>query len=120
MFDWILALNIMLYLRFYIQMIDQISTGPFTFTALHQTGNHGKHRAPRWAKKDLLKYAVFLHYVFLNQILPLISGCKWSFFRCLSLFLQNKNPNQCRILHLDMLQTYGSIAAILHSFFLNN
>jgi hypothetical protein len=96
-------------------MAHLISTGPFLLTPTQHSVDPSKRRGGSWSKQDLLKYAVFLHYFHSRRLLLRISN-KWSFFRYLSIFLQTKNPNQCRILHLAMLQRHQSIEFIIHNF----
>ena len=97
-------------------MTEAISIGPFSFIDSNSTVKQVKRKDVAWGRKDMLKYAIFLNYAALCELIPQENDNKWSFFCSLSIFLQNKNPNQCRILHLTMLKTHKSIENILSYF----
>lgn len=82
------------------------STGPFTLNPPQTHPNTPTLKPDTWTRNDLLKYAIFVYYFHSKRLLGSLSGSKWSFFRSLSIFIQRKNPNQCRILHLAMLKKH--------------
>lgn len=67
----------------------------------------------QWPKQDLIKYAVFVvFHVKLQDVNEELDFNSWSFFRKLSIFVQSKNPNQCRIHHKKMMIHHSSIDSL--------
>ena len=91
-----------------------ISTRPFQITPSVNTIPQSSQRKQLWSKQDNIKYAVYLNFHF-NQ--PNISSeyelKSSNFYRQLSIFVQTKNPNQCRIYHKKMIEQHTSINSLL-------
>jgi len=91
-------------------MTALLSPGPFSFTNSLHRRNHSEAKGFQWAKHDFIRYAVFLN--FFKSEYPdwsVTDNGKWPFFRNLSIFLQSKNPNQCRIFHKKMMVNYNCV-----------
>lgn len=95
-------------------MTALLSTGPFTLQRQTAKSLPPAAKGHSWPKGDLVKYAVFLDFFTNNPSVKLEEwSCQWSFFRRLSVFLQTKNPNQCRIFHKQMLAQHASLPRLL-------
>jgi hypothetical protein len=66
----------------------------------------------RWNSGEKLRYAIIVFYFFQEGHRGAEGKDKerkWEFFRLLSMFVQSKNPNQCRIFHKRVVENYGSL-----------
>jgi hypothetical protein len=95
-------------------MTALLSTGPFTLQRQTARTLPPAAKGHSWPKGELVKYAVFLDFFKNNSSVKLEEwSCEWSFFRRLSIFLQSKNPNQCRIFHKQMLAQHASLDQLI-------
>ena len=79
-------------------------SGPFYIIGLPQSKHENTDKGNLWPKQDLIKYAVYLKFT--QNVKPNLTEAdcnSWPFFRKLSIFIQSKNPNQCRIFHKKMM-----------------
>lgn len=89
-------------------------SGPFQITSLFQPKYENTTKGSQWPKQDLIKYAVYLKFTQNVKHNLTETDCNsWSFFRKLSIFIQSKNPNQCRIFHKKMMSDHSSVASLL-------
>ena len=94
--------------------MEVISPGPFEITNSLGAKMPVPARGHNWPKQEIIKYAVFLTYHNnLMQIYEQDYFQSWTFFRRLSLFVQTKNPNQCRIHHKKMMSDHLSINSLI-------
>ena len=84
--------------------MDFIATGPFQIINSDNSKPENNAKGHQWPKQELIKYAVYLAFSAESHSLELDIGLNfWPFFRKLSIFVQTKNPNQCRIFHKKMM-----------------
>ena len=88
--------------------------GPFQIINSSAVKQDSPSKGLQWPKQDLIKYAVYL--AFEQKLRDMGSGAdlnSWPFFRKLSIFIQSKNPNQCRIFHKKMMGDHPSIDSLI-------
>ena len=61
-------------------MTEAVSIGPFSFIDSNSTVKQVKRKDVAWGRKDMLKYAIFLNYAALYELIPQKNDNKWSFF----------------------------------------
>jgi hypothetical protein len=89
-------------------MTSKLQTGPFQFVCQNDQVGETASKAHQWPKQDLIKYAAFLNFS-KDGISTQEEALSWSFLRKMSLFIQTKNPNQCRIFHKKMMETHATL-----------
>lgn len=91
-----------------------IMNGPFHIVNFDCSKPLDPIKGPQWPKQDFIKYAVYLNFTAKTKNAESQTDLNsWPFFRKLSIFLQTKNPNQCRIFHKKMIAEYSSIHALI-------
>lgn len=94
--------------------MDSITAGPFQFTNPLSSKQENNAKGHQWPKQELIKYAVYLKFSLNTKENRIeIDFNSWPFFRKLSIFIQSKNPNQCRIFHKKMMSDHPSIESLL-------
>lgn len=69
-------------------------------------------KIPLWPRHELIKYAVFLNFSQIEMQND-DEAFSWSFLRKMSLFVQTRNPNQCRIFHKKMMEEHGGLTFLI-------
>lgn len=94
--------------------MELISPGPFNFLPAAALKVEESTRGLQWPKQDLIKYAVFMTFhLNIQDKVDEVDFKSWSFYRKLSMFVQSKNPNQCRIHHKKMMKDHPSINSLV-------
>jgi len=94
--------------------MEIITSGPFQITNTLGSKQENNIKGHQWPKQELIKYAVYLKFSLnAKENGSEVDFNSWPFFRKLSLFIQSKNPNQCRILHKKMMSDHSSIDSLL-------
>lgn len=93
-------------------MTSNIQTGPFKFICQIDQLSEAPSKGHQWPKQDLIKYAVFLNFT-KDDISTQEEAFSWSFLRKMSLFVQTKNPNQCRIFHKKMMENHLTLNQLI-------
>ena len=94
--------------------MEVLSPGPFEIINPHSQKMLLPARGQQWPKQELIKYAVFLtHHNNIHSMPEEEHFQSWSFFRQLSLFVQSRNPNQCRIFHKKMMNDHLTINSLI-------
>ena len=84
--------------------------GPFTFEKTRNLEREVRGHRVRWNSGEMLRYAILVFYFFRKGVLRAqAEQRKWELYRLLSMFVQSKNPNQCRIFHKRVVENYGSL-----------
>jgi hypothetical protein len=95
-------------------MTSKLQSGPFQFVCQVDQIGEATSKGHQWPKQDLIKYAAFLNFS-KNEISTQEEALSWSFLRKMSLFVQTKNPNQCRIFHKKMMETHITLDLLVTS-----
>ena len=94
--------------------MELISTRPFEIMSQSSAKRETTAKGLQWPKQDLIKYAVFLAFHLKIQATEEENELfSWSFFNRLAMFVQVKNPNQCRIHHKKMMKDHCSINSLM-------
>ena len=96
-----------------ICQMEVLSPGPFEIINPLSQKMQLPARGHQWPKQELIKYAVFMAYHNIHNMPEEDHFQSWSFFRKLSLFVQSKNPNQCRIFHKKMMNDHLTINSLI-------
>lgn len=93
-------------------MTTNIQSGPFKFISKIENGAENTPKSIHWPKQDFIKYVSFLNFHKAELDMDEKSN-SWSFLRKMSIFVQTKNPNQCRIFHKKMMESYESLTELV-------
>jgi hypothetical protein len=83
--------------------------GPFVFSPCGLQARSLESQCIRWTSRELLRYAVLVFYFFERELRGEPEEKQWDFYRLLSMFVQSKNPNQCRIFHKKVVENHGNL-----------
>ena len=72
-----------------------------------------------WKPEEQIKFAVFVDFFEEGYRICGERKQNWKIWRAMAVFIQSKNPNQCRIFHKKPFNSHHSISSIL-SFFRYN
>lgn len=72
-----------------------------------------RHKSSIWKPEERTKFAVFVD-LFAEEFrtYPKHSNLPWALWRKMAIFLQTKNPNQCRIYYNKLTASFGSLPSI--------
>lgn len=98
--------------KIYSKMTSNLQAGPFKFICQNDQNSEAPSKGHQWPKQDFIKYAVFLNFS-KNDISTQQEASSWSFLRKMSLFVQTKNPNQCRIFHKKMMESHPTLDLLI-------
>lgn len=94
--------------------MDIVGAGPFQIIDSNLAKQDNPPKGLQWPTQELIKYGVFLAFFSAarNACLEMDFN-SWPFFRRLSIFIQTKNPNQCRIFHKKMMAEHSSTGDLI-------
>lgn len=94
--------------------MDFMVNGPFQIINSDHSKLENTAKGHQWPKQELIKYAAYLSFSAKPKNgEPSIDYNSWPFFRKLSMFVQSKNPNQCRIFHKKMMADHSSVHSLI-------
>lgn len=62
-----------------------------------------KSKQCNWKPEEQIRFAIFVDLFEENYRICVEKSNNWKFWRILALFVQSKNPNQCRIYHKRLI-----------------